>query len=1052
MTDSQSEPARTSARFTSNGRWGKSAQGRGLALATLLAASDAHAASFDPQLTWRTIDTEHFRIHFHQGEEALGEEFTHLVERVHDEMSKEMDWTPKIKTDVVLVDRTDVANGFASTVPYNMIVIYVTGPQEDSTLSFYEDWNDAIFTHEYTHILHMDTTEGIVRAARYVVGRIASTNDVSPVWMIEGLATFQETRHTPAGRGRSPVADMIKRTAAVEDSFPPLGNMDGFQVRYPSGNLRYLFGQDLIQWITEHQGADVWTRWTHTYGGHIPFILPTEKAFGRRILPMYYEWREDFKARYAAQLAPVEAEGIREGVLVSKDRASCNSPSFSPDNTRMVWSCSDLKEGSQLWTADEEGQGAEVLLQDYGAKTFTWRNDSKALVYASTHTVNRFNTFSDIYLLDLTTKSPVALTTAARARDPEFSPDGSRLMMVTNRSQNTQLEVMTVDRVRRALTAREDHAQFATPRYSPDARSIAVSLWEGGRRDLWLYTPEGAPLRRLTADVATDRDPAWTPDGRYLLFSSDRTGIPNIFAIDAHTERLYQVTNVRTGAARPAVSPDGLRLAYAQYSTDGWDIRLMALDPSKWLDRGLLARQASGGPGMADLTGPPAPPPAMVAAWDGRPLGPSGPAPEEPGEFAQSSDGADNFDMIDVKDAFGAEKDYPFTIKPRRYNPLETLAPRYWLPGVATTTTDPDPTLLDIPQRLYLSASTGGSDTLRHLAWSGGVSYRTDARYVGWSAAVTVNRWLPVFSLGGGSFANPYQLPTVDSDARALYWENRTVGSLSVSYPYTPRSTIFGGYNFAWRRPLYGVPDAADPAAVPVRGTIGKLSAGWRYAWGQPTAMSISREDGRIVSLVASLTAPWLGTQVLQPDGSTDGASQAQITAELREYITNPWVPNHVLALRAGGGVTLGSTAYFGNYQLGGNAGDNAFSVAPDGFKILRGYPFGASSGDMYWAAGAEYRFPIWRIDRGIGTLPIFFRYLSGAVFVDAGNAFNQVDSWGDLVNGSLVGSGAELTLSTVAGYRGGLTGRLGYAVGLTPGGYAPLDARTLYFQFGSAF
>ena len=91
----------------------------------------------------------------------------------------------------VLVDRTDYANGYASIVPYNAIVIFTTAPEEDSTLNLYEDWQAAIFTHELTHILHMDTNHGIVRAARAVLGRVASTNDLSPWWMIEGFATFQ---------------------------------------------------------------------------------------------------------------------------------------------------------------------------------------------------------------------------------------------------------------------------------------------------------------------------------------------------------------------------------------------------------------------------------------------------------------------------------------------------------------------------------------------------------------------------------------------------------------------------------------------------------------------------------------------------------------------------------------------------------------------------------------------------------------------------------------------------------------------------------------------
>ena len=67
-----------------------------------------------------------------------------------------------------------------------------------------------------------------------------------------------------------------------------------------------------------------------------------------------------------------------------------------------------------------------------------------------------------------------------------LSPDGSRLLVVTNRAQNNNLEVITVDRRREALTEVTDHTQFATPRYSPDGRVVAVSVWKAGRRDLWL--------------------------------------------------------------------------------------------------------------------------------------------------------------------------------------------------------------------------------------------------------------------------------------------------------------------------------------------------------------------------------------------------------------------------------------------------------------------------------------------------------------------------------------------------------------------------------------
>jgi hypothetical protein len=240
--------------------------------------------------------------------------------------------------------------------------------------------------------------------------------------------------------------------------------------------------------------------------------------------------------------------------------------------------------------------------------------------------------------------------------------------------------------------------------------------------------------------------------------------------------------------------------------------------------------------------------------------------------------------------------------------------------------------------------------------------------------------------------------------------------------------------------------------AIPMRGRLGILAGGWRYAWSQPTALAISPEDARVFSLVGSLVHPWLGAAVLNEDGTTSPLTQVQLTGELREYIVNPWLPNHVLAMRFAGGLTIGANNYLGNYQLGGNFGDQSFAATPDTFRMLRGYPLGTEYGDMYWLTGFEYRLPLWRIDRGVGTIPVFLRALSAVAFLDAGHAFTEATSVRDVLADPLVGAGAELRLSTALGWAVGLTGRLGYGFALTPGGFSPLDPRSLYFQLGGSF
>lgn len=1041
-----------------------------VALGVALVAPSARAASTDPDLTWRTLTTEHFQIHFHQGVEQVADEFAGMVEEVYDRMSDEMAWEPRRRTEVVLIDRTDSANGYARTVPYNAITIFVTAPTEDSTLNLYEDWNEAIFTHELTHVLHMDTNHGIVRAARAVVGRVASTNDISPWWMIEGLATFQETRHTPGGRGRATWPDMIKRTAVVEDAFPPLGNLDGLQPKPPSGNLRYLFGQDFIDYVARHTGEDVWTRWTHLYGGHVPYLLPTKKAFGDSLLSLYDGWRAETTEQYTLQAEGIRAEGETIGRLISPPEANCVAPSFSPDGEHLVWSCYDLRTGSAIYMADGEGYAGEVLLQDRGAGYFTWRSDSAAFAYAGQHLVNRFNVWSDIYLHTLG-GSTTTLTSGARARDPDFSPDGSRLLYVTNRAQQNQLEVATVDRRRDRLTANDDHTQYSTPRHSPDGRSIALSVWRDGRRDLWLHHPDGTPARRLTADTAIDADPVWSPDGAWLYFSSDRTGVPNVYAIETATERLYQVTNVVTGAVKPSVHPDGTRIAYQQYSQDGWDIRVLDLDPERFLDRGTLPALPRWPTPLAELTGPRVDAEGdAVAAWAGDPLAPARSALRPlPGFVAQDppSEVLDSFDAPDLDDAFGEEQDYPFTVPVRRYNPLPTLVPRYVLPYVQTTPYAPGPTFQAtclVPgvfcPGLRGSLATSASDALGRYLWSANLNYRTDAEAFGGGAAFVINRWLPVYSFGVSTAAVPsaqlyFVDPTdpVDEDGDpklyatnpiSVYWERRTVASATVSWPYRLRETVFARYALTFRDNHQPIPVDAYRDAIPMRGTLGALSGGWRYSWQQATAYAISPEDARTISFVGSLLTPWLGTYRRLDDGTLEPFTQVQLTGEVREYVVNPWVPNHVLAMRAGAGLTFGGADILGNYyQLGGSYGDGAFAVTPDESRMLRGYPLGSDFGDLYWIGGAEYRLPLAQIQRGFGTIPAFFRNVSAAGFVDVGNAFNNPSSalgrpasGRELLDAAvaqpLVGVGAELSIRATLGWAVGLTGRFGYGVGLT--------------------
>lgn len=1035
----------------------------------LLLAGPAAAASYEPSLEWRTLTTDHFEITFHDGEAQLAEEMAEAAERAWATLTPELGYTPRQRIQLVLVDWTDSANGYATVVPQNTIVIFVTAPEDDSTLGLYEDWNSAIVTHELTHILHIDTVRGLPQVARWLMGSLISTHQVSPGWIVEGYATFQETRHSGAGRGRSASVDMIKRAVVLEDRFPPLGNMDGYQVLPPGGNLRYIFGQDFIQFIADRTGSEKWTEWVQRYGASVPYLLPSRKIFGRSFVSLYREWRAAFEARYRAQAARIESEGLTSFETLTPPGESCGTAAWSPDGERLAYSCTSPRVGSRVFLQSGDRE-AEVVLRDKSARNIAWRSDSSAFAYSTLHTVDLYNIYEDVYLYNIDAESTKALTSGARARDPSFSPDGSKLLVVTNDLQQNQLAVLTVDQQLRPLTAHTDHTQLSTPRWSPDGELVAVSVWKDGLRDLWLYTPEGTPWRRLTADTAVERDPAWSADGRWLYFTSDRTGVPNIYALDLDDESLYRVTNVLTGAFGPAPHPAGDRLVFQVFGTAGTRLATMPVDPATWKPLGVLHRapgQPAGAlrPGAAassdsptDIV-PPSPPPDETSEAPpelpveavGAPTGSSLP-PAEPAEAAPAPEPP----ALPVTPA--APPPRWKADDARKYNPLPTLfPPRFWVPGGYLTSTGTSYGLLG-------TAATYGYDVLQHLAYSGWLSYRTDAAFFGGGGSFTVNRWRPVFSASASTSVTPYgeisrlspapdgggaTLPGLES-TRERYWDRRIRWSATLGYPLSERTAVSVYLNGTLREPLHALPEGTYIPSLPTRGYFSSVGASWRYGKGTSYALSISPEKARSLAVSAEVTTRYLGSYIFDDTDARVPFDQVQATAEWREYVTNPWLPNHVLAWKLAGGASIGDRFRYGSFRLGGTFSENGITVVPSEWRSLRGFYPATDSGEWYWLASTEYRFPLWNVDRGVGTIPVFVRNLSAALVADAGNAFDDASGAG--LDQTLVGVAAELRLYTIVSYGYGLSTRLGYGFSVHGGGLAPGSLDGFYATLGSSF
>jgi Tol biopolymer transport system component len=102
----------------------------------------------------------------------------------------------------------------------------------------------------------------------------------------------------------------------------------------------------------------------------------------------------------------------------------------------------------------------------------------------------------------------------------------------------------------------------SNPSFSPDGRWVLFTSRRDGSDDIYRIHTDGSNLERLTADPAFDDQAAMSPDGRHIAFVSSRSGQADIWLLDVPTRRLRNLTDHPGGDYRPSWSPDGRWIAF----------------------------------------------------------------------------------------------------------------------------------------------------------------------------------------------------------------------------------------------------------------------------------------------------------------------------------------------------------------------------------------------------------------------------------------------------------------------------------------------------------
>ena len=134
-----------------------------IALATLagMAAASPVWSNPNPTLNWKTITTEHFEVHFHEGAEWTAQQVARIAEEVRPYINGLYDTDPGV-CHFVILDTDDYANGAAYFYD-NKIEIWATNLEFG--LRGTTQWLRNVVTHEYTHIV---TIQAAMKKPRYI--------------------------------------------------------------------------------------------------------------------------------------------------------------------------------------------------------------------------------------------------------------------------------------------------------------------------------------------------------------------------------------------------------------------------------------------------------------------------------------------------------------------------------------------------------------------------------------------------------------------------------------------------------------------------------------------------------------------------------------------------------------------------------------------------------------------------------------------------------------------------------------------------------------------
>jgi hypothetical protein len=508
---------------------------------------------------WQTIRTTHFEIQHSAEHYDLGLYYARIAETAYQNLSTVFTQAPE-KVVIVLNDSTDNSNGYATVLPYPMIMIYPVQIGNQESLSEAGEWARELLTHELTHIFQMYPYRGFYNWLRPIYGSIVSPNLITPTWWKEGMSIEMETQFSPQGRSRSTLQNSTIRALVIDDQLSKftLAEANETLKTWPYGNRPYFLGSLLMSEIVQDGGISAVGQIVEQQSGRFPYFVeePIKNTLGRGYQSQFYKMIDIQTAQALRQIQKLKTIPETTGFTVDENLLSSRHPRFQ-SSLNLLAMVGFKKTGNEILFYKWDFIKNKYLpdpLQTHSISgtlgTFEFHPTEASIIFSKIDAVDSKQNFSDLYTYDLMTQTEKQITHGERAREPQYSKDGKYILFLTTSLGKIQFKVLDLNSKKIESIYQTDFNERISQALDLNSNQYLLNIRDsnGEQRLITIEksTKEVTPLKSNYKQIRFIKI-----KGPQIYFASTENGVSNVYVTDAD-QKLFQnavaETHLLTGA------------------------------------------------------------------------------------------------------------------------------------------------------------------------------------------------------------------------------------------------------------------------------------------------------------------------------------------------------------------------------------------------------------------------------------------------------------------------------------------------------------------------